>query len=50
MKNQKVIKALQAFANRVPEVNRQCNRLVYNLKTNKYYFVNQHLKRVKKVI
>ena len=43
MKNQKVIKALQAFANRVPEVNRQCNRLVYNLKTNKYYFVNQHL-------
>lgn len=43
MKNQKVIKALQAFANRVPEVNRQCNRLVYDLKTNKYYFVNQHM-------
>lgn len=43
MKNQKVIKALQAFANRVPEVNRQCNRLVYDTNTNKYYFVNQHL-------
>lgn len=43
MKNQKVIKALQAFANRVPENNKQCNRLVYDLKTNKYYFVNQHM-------
>lgn len=43
MKNTKVIKALQAFANRVPEINRQCNRLVYDLKTNKYYFVNQHM-------
>lgn len=43
MKNQKVIKVLQAFANRVPEVNRQCNRLVYDTHTNKYYFVNQHL-------
>lgn len=43
MKNQKVIKVLQAFANRVPEINRQCNRLVYDTKTNYYYFVNQHL-------
>lgn len=43
MKNTKVIKALQAFANRVPEINRQCNRLVYDTHTNKYYFVNQHM-------
>lgn len=43
MKNQKIIKALQAFANRVPEINKQCNRLVFDTNTNKYYFVNQHL-------